>query len=251
MQTLPAPLPGIGHHATRCAAHSARTAPATLAARPARASLKSPMWLMSPLWLMSLKCLMSLKWLLSLMALTSRTVRAALVVMSASLALTSAAGAAAAGVPPDDAAELVETLLGLEPSRHATPLAAMKGWGELYDRYHRGARDGNPTAMRVWLLLGYTAAAKADAATSEALSEDLLPVFQAQPDALLAALADNAWLVPVTCFYLGKHFDFQGRAGAGRNAFVQAQAPLITRSLPAPSAARCLAQLKAPRHPLR
>jgi hypothetical protein len=162
-----------------------------------------------------------------------------------------AAPAGAAGVPADDAAEVVETLLGMDPSRHATPLAAMKGWGALYARYHQGARDGDQTALRVWLLMGYTAAAKADASTSEDLSNDLLPVYQAHPDALLAALADNAWLVPVTCFYLGKHFDFQDRRGAGRDAFVEGQAARITRALPAPAAARCLAQLKAPSHPLR
>lgn len=161
------------------------------------------------------------------------------------------AGPASAGVPPDDAAEVVETLLGLEPARHATPLAAMKGWGELYARHHRGARQGDPTAMRLWLLVAFTAAAKADAATSESFSSDLVPVFLAQPAPLLSTLADNAWLVPVTCFYLGRYFDFQDRRGAGREAFVAQHAPLINRSLPAVSAQRCLAQLNAPRHPLR
>lgn len=179
--------------------------------------------------------------------LQARRAVAALALLGASLW----ACAASTSVPADDAAELVETLLGMEPSRHATPLAAMKGWGELYARYHRGAHKGDPSALRVWLLMAYTAAAKADAATSESFSSDLLPVYQAQPQALLSALADNAWLVPVTCYYLGKHFDFQDRRGAGRDAFVAQQEPVITRALPAPAAARCLAQLKAPRHPLR
>lgn len=184
-------------------------------------------------------------------ATLARALVAALVAVLGAAGAGPAAAAAAAGVAPDDAAEVVETLLGLEPARHATPLAAMKGWGELYARQHRSAREGDPIAMRLWLLVAYTAAAKADAATSESFSSDLVPVFQAQPAALLAALADNGWLVPVTCFYLGRYFDFQDRRGAGREAFVAQHAPLINRSLPAASAQRCLAQLNAPRHPLR
>lgn len=160
-----------------------------------------------------------------------------------------AAPAAAGGVAQADAAEIVETLLGLDPARHATPLEAMKGWAALYARYHQAARDGDTTALRVWLLIAYTAVAKADAGTSEGFSEDLLPLYRTRARAVLAALADNAWLVPVTCFYLGRHFDFQGRGGAGREAFVAEQQALITASLPAPSAARCLAQIKEPRAP--
>lgn len=157
--------------------------------------------------------------------------------------------AAAPGVVPADAAEIVETLLGLDPARHATPLEAMKGWAALYDRYRRGAREGDAVALRVWLLIGHTALVKADAGTSEGYSEDLLPVYRAQPRAVLAALADNAWLVPATCFYLGRHFDFQGRQGAGRAEFVASQQPLIESLLAAPVAARCLTQLREPKAP--
>jgi hypothetical protein len=157
--------------------------------------------------------------------------------------------AAAAGVPPADAAEIVETLLGMDPARYATPLDAMKGRAELYERYRTAARDGDATAMRVWLLIAHTAIAKADAATSEGFSEDLLPVFRAQPRAMLAALADNAWLVPATCYYLGRHFDFQGRQGAGRAEFVAAQEGAIRAALAGPVALRCLAQIREPRAP--
>jgi len=159
------------------------------------------------------------------------------------------AAAAPAGVPPADAAEIVETLLGIEPARHATPLEAMKGWAALYGRYHRAAREGDATAMGVWLLIAHTAVVKADAATSESFSDDLLPVYRAQPRAVLGVLADNLWLVPVTCFYLGRHFDFQGRGGAGRDAFVAEHQARIGAALPAAAAARCLAQIKEPRAP--
>lgn len=156
---------------------------------------------------------------------------------------------AAAGVPADDAAEIVETLLGMDATRHATPLAAMQGWAALYDRYRRGARAGDATALRVWLLIAHTAVVKADAGTSEAFSADLLPVYRAHPRVVLSVLADNAWLVPVTCYYLGRHFDFEGRGGAGRGEFAAAQQAPIAAALPGPAAARCLGQINEPRVP--
>jgi hypothetical protein len=157
--------------------------------------------------------------------------------------------AAMSGVAPDDAVEITETLLGLDPSRHADPLAAMKGWAALYARYRTLAQAGDPVGVRVWLLMAHTAAVKADAATSESFNADLLPTFGRQPRALLDALADNGWLVPVTCYHLGRHFDFEGRAGAGRAEWLVANEARVKAGLPAAAASRCLEQVRLPRRP--
>ncbi len=158
-------------------------------------------------------------------------------------------GLASAEVDAGDAQEIVETLLGLDPARYATPLAAMQGWGELYAEYRDAAAAGDPQALRVWLLIGQVALAKADAATVEAFSTDLMPVYTAQPDAVLAALAANGWLVPSACFYLGNWFGHDGRHGEERPAFLAADAPRIAAALH-PSAARaCLGQIVAPVRP--
>ena len=69
------------------------------------------------------------------------------------LALALGATPVAAGVDPLDAQEVVETLLGLDPSRHADPLAAMHGWGALYARQYTAAQAGDPIALRTWLLV--------------------------------------------------------------------------------------------------
>lgn len=155
----------------------------------------------------------------------------------------------AANVPADDAAEIVETLLAIDPARHATPLAAMQGRAALYERWRDAARSGSATGWRVWLLLAQAALVHADAATSEAFQSDLLPAFTAQPQPALQALADNGWLVPVACWHLGRHFDAEGRGGAGRADFLATHEATLQRGLPAGAAAACLAQVRQPRRP--
>lgn len=164
-------------------------------------------------------------------------------------ALLATPGLAAAEVDAADAQEIVETLLGLDPARHATPLEAMQGWGALYLKYRDAAMDGDAEALRVWLLIGHAALAKAGAATVEAFSADLMPLYAAQPQAMLAALAENGWLVPSTCFYLGNWFGHDGRHGEDRPAFLATDAPRIAAALH-PSAARmCIGQIVAPVRP--
>ena len=169
------------------------------------------------------------------------------------LALAGCAGTApdrgGNGLPPADALALVEGLLALEPSAQPDPLAAMHAWAALYATYRDRTRAGDRAAARAWLLMAHAALVHADAGTSESFSGDLLPAYRAQPAPLLDAMAANAWLVPTACFYLGRHFDAEGRGGAGRAEFVDSQRAVLAAALPGSSAGRCLAQLQQPRRP--
>lgn len=165
------------------------------------------------------------------------------------LALALGATPVAAGVDPLDAQEVVETLLGLDPSRHADPLAAMHGWGALYARQYTAAQAGDPIALRTWLLVGFASVARANAGTVEAFSGDLLPYYRANPMTVLAVLADNGWLVPATCFLVGNGFAHEGRSDADRTAFLAEETPRIKAKLPPASASACLDQIAAPRLP--
>jgi hypothetical protein len=160
--------------------------------------------------------------------------------------LLATAGQASAEVDAGDAQEIVETLLGIDPARHATPLAAMQGWGELYARYRDAAAAGDAQALRVWLLIGQVALARADAGSVEAFSADLMPVYAAGPDAVLAALSENGWLVPSTCFYLGNWFGHEGRHAGDRPAFLAAEAPRIAAALHPRDARGCIGQIVSP-----
>jgi hypothetical protein len=125
----------------------------------------------------------------------------------------------------------------------------MQGWGELYARYREAAAGGDDAALRVWLLIGQTALARADAGTVEAFSADLMPLYAARPEAVLAALADNGWLVPATCFFLGNWFGHEGRHAEERPAFLVAEAPRIGSALHPAAARACLDQIAAPARP--
>ncbi len=155
----------------------------------------------------------------------------------------------AVGVDQDDATEILESLLGLTVERHATALAAMHGWGALYGNYRSRAAAGEPDAVRVWLLIAFTTLARGDAATSEAFSSDLIPVYRRQPEAVLDALSDNLWLAPTTCYFLGAYFDFEDRAGEGRQAFLTDETQSIQAALPEAAAERCLRQIESPERP--
>ena len=156
-------------------------------------------------------------------------------------------GAAAAQVDAADAQEIVETLLGLPVTRHDSDLAAMQGWGTLYAKYHDAAvRGDDPAALRVWLLMGQAALAKADAGTVEAFSADVMPLYAERPDAVLAALAENGWLVPAACFFLGNWFGHEGRHGKDRPAFLATEAPRILAALHPEAARACIGQIVAP-----
>ncbi len=165
------------------------------------------------------------------------------------LALALGTTPVAAGVDPLDAQEIVETLLGLDPSRHADPLTAMHGWGALYARQYAAAQAGDPIALRTWLLVGFASVARANAGPVEAFSGDLLPYYRAHPLKVLAALADNGWLVPATCFLVGNGFTHEGRSDVDRTAFLSEETPRINAKLPPASARACLDQIAAPRLP--
>jgi hypothetical protein len=165
------------------------------------------------------------------------------------VALLAVPGSAAAQVDAGDAQEIVEALLGFDASRHASPLEAMQGWGELYARYRDAAAGGDDAALRVWLLVGHAALVTADAAMMEAFASDMMPVYRGRPEAVLAAMAAAGWLVPSACFHLGSWFEHEERGGEGRAAFLAAETTRIEAALHADRARACLAQIEAPDRP--
>lgn len=148
-----------------------------------------------------------------------------------------------------DASLLIEHTLGIQSRADTDPLASMQDWNALYVKYRDRAYIGEDYAIRVLLLFAFTAVTKVDAAISEALSSDLMPLFTKHPALVMQALADNPWLVPSTCYFLGKSFDFEGRGGKGRASFLSQQRATFLAALPPDCAERCLRQLTLPERP--
>ncbi|MBT0957282.1 hypothetical protein IV417_07790 [Alphaproteobacteria bacterium KMM 3653] len=168
-------------------------------------------------------------------------------VISAAIVAVCSVLPAAAEVAAQDAQEMVEMMIGQQPARYDSPLAAMQGEGDLYDRLKNGAV--NDHGMGLWLLYGQGAVLQANGALSGAFISDMEAVYGDDPALLLGALDRAPWLVPTTCYFLGAGFDFEGRGGAGREAFLALSGPLITAALAEPLANICLEQIAAPERP--
>jgi len=159
------------------------------------------------------------------------------------------------GIPPGDAALIVDTLLDLKSAARQTsdtgrpaadnPLRAYQEWSALYEKYAQRDSGGarfSEDRLRVYLLLGWVALEKLDAGTMEAFASDLLTLYEQHPDPVLRALRDAPFLVPSTCRYLNRHFGFEDKNRDKKPAFLAAHTDRIKSALPAEDAERCLEQ---------
>lgn len=171
------------------------------------------------------------------------------------IALACASGAA--GPPPSDADLLVHRLLALEHPAFAAgegydALAELRAWEDLYLRSRdRALADAGPAhaSVKTFLLVGWLAREQYDAATSEAFTGDLMPLYRARPGAVLAALADVPLLVTSTCDALGAWFGFEDRHAGELPAFLAAERERIRAALPERLGATCLAALEGAGEP--
>jgi hypothetical protein len=159
------------------------------------------------------------------------------------------------GIPPGDAALIVDTLLDLKSvaghpsdagSRAAdNPLRAYQAWSALYEKYAQRDLEGDHFSegrLRIYLLLGWVALEKLDAGTMEAFASDVLPLYEKRPDQVLRALRDAPFLVPSTCRYLNRHFGFEDKKRDIKQYFISANSDKIKNALAAEDAERCLRQ---------
>lgn len=170
------------------------------------------------------------------------------------LCLSLLAPVAPAGVAPNDAASILDTLLDLENPAYRSinergqstynALRAYQDWAALYEKYAQRDRDNTQFSqdhLRVYLFLGWVAQEKLDAATTEAFAGDLVPLYEKHEESVLAVLRDLPFLVSSTCRYLNRYFGFEDRNREKKPAFLSARANRIKRALAPEDAERCLA----------
>lgn len=173
----------------------------------------------------------------------TRMVRHFLAGALASALIASCPTAQAEPIAPADATEIVETLLGIAPQRHANPLAAMHGWGALYARTREAALTGDEGARRTWFLIAFAAQVRGDAALNQSFADDLYPAYHANPEGFLTSLAAAPWLAASVCDRLGAHFGSSDRPQAGVGVFTARAAERFRTALPAKPAEACIAAL--------
>ena len=158
-----------------------------------------------------------------------------------------------AGIAPNDAALILDTLLDLNSAAHQTPdergepvlnpLRAYQEWAALYEKYAQRDREDaqfSEEDLRIYLLLGWVAREKLDAGTMEAFASDMMILYEKHGDRMLRVLRDAPFLVPSTCRYLSRHFGFEDKNREKKPGFLATNTEKIKNALAAEDAKRCL-----------
>jgi hypothetical protein len=156
-------------------------------------------------------------------------------------------------VEPQDAAEIVNSLLDLPNSRFYfeqkdgtksyNELKEYKSWGALYDKYAQlsvKSEDFSEEKLKVYLLLGMVAKLRIQAATMEALNSDLMQLYEKHEKSVLTVLNELPYLIPSTCHYLNRYFGFEDKNLEKKPAFLQKHVPIIKATLHETKAQSCL-----------
>lgn len=162
-------------------------------------------------------------------------------------ALLGGAGCGAARRPVSDDTLLVSKLLRVPDPTFVRAegydaLGELKSWEALYARTLARARTEagrSDESLRRFLMLGFVARARADAAMSESATTDLMPLYLSRRNEVLRILLELPFLAPSTCYYLGAFFGFEDQSAADKEPFLEENRPVIERSLGPQEASIC------------
>ena len=145
---------------------------------------------------------------------------------------------------------ILHRLLGLDQQAlfgaEHSPLAEMEAWGEAYAALREEALADTSEDFRgikLFMFAGWTARQRDDFATVGGFRTDMTALYQSRPDDVLAALADNAFMIPAVCGALGEAFAYEDGDPAARAPFVAANEARVRATLDEAGAASCLAAL--------
>ena len=122
-------------------------------------------------------------------------------------------------------------------------LAQYKEWEALYIKYSKyNSNDKTLTdvEMKKLLFIGYISRLNSDAAISQAFSSDLVPIFNQNKSTILRIISDLRFLMPSTCYFLGKYFGFEDKNLEKKQPFLKMNSPLITKFLGEEAGEECL-----------
>jgi len=129
-------------------------------------------------------------------------------------------------------------------SRHDS-LEAYKAWENVYLKYDQSNEPKDKKlfdrdSLKTLLLIGYIAKIKNDAAVSQALAGDLVPIYNANRELSLEILKELPFLVPSTCYFLSRFFGWEGKNREQKKPFLTANRELIANRLGSDQGRQCL-----------
>lgn len=138
---------------------------------------------------------------------------------------------------------LLDNLLSLSETRgnHKMQLEQYKEWSKLYRKLVDQKRM-TKTELKLFLLMGFIADERAKIEPQEQIAKDIMPVFTAQPTAVLDILKELPFLIGSTCSSLNSYFELSGKVDE-KQQFSKRYEGEITATL-GKDAPQCLAKLK-------
>jgi hypothetical protein len=152
-----------------------------------------------------------------------------------------------------DAKLIINRLLHIDNEKYKTKnedgkyfynsLLEHKDWERLYIKFSQldiEDKKFTETEIKYLLFIGFVAKTNLDAAISESLSSDLVPIFNKNKIVILKVLSDLNFLIPSTCHYLNSYFGFEGKNTDIKMPFIKENKATILKLLGKDEGERCM-----------
>lgn len=94
--------------------------------------------------------------------------------------------------------------------------------------------------IKFFSFIGFVAYNRNSAATKEAMLSDFIQVYYANRDNLLSVLNELPFLIPSSCYYIGKHFGFEGKFTNDKKTFMKNNKVYFSKNLSNDNYVKCL-----------
>ncbi len=121
-------------------------------------------------------------------------------------------------------------------------LAEFQDLGKLYveTRTKVTKRNAHLNDIKFFSFIGFVAYNRNAAATKEAMLSDFIQVYYTNRDNLLSVLNELPFLIPSSCYYIGKHFGFEGKFTNDKKPFMNENKAHFLKKLSKDNAEKCL-----------
>jgi len=168
-----------------------------------------------------------------------------------------ACSAIAAASNEQDAKLILDRLLHIDNEKYNTKNASgqffynslleYKDWERTYIKYSRMNKTNKKFTeheIKNLLFIGFVSKVNSDAAISESLSSDLMPIFNDNKTLILNVIAELNFLIPSTCYYLNNYFGFEGKNKENKIPFIKTNKEIIIEHLGKNEGERCLVEFE-------
>lgn len=94
--------------------------------------------------------------------------------------------------------------------------------------------------LKYFSFIGFVAYTANNAATREAMLSDFIQVYYANRDNLLTVLNELPFLIPSSCYYIGKHFGFEDKFKNDKEPFIKDNKVYLLKILSKDNYTKCL-----------